>query len=145
MRIFENAPKQILLILQGTFENLEPTSDRKFLLGVPRNVGRKVPGTSLPISSAFLGANLGAKTSRLFPEQFSKLRGVFQRDFCFLGADLAKAYRRHIPWYISISPPHIAPACNCNILSCAIVCHMRAWCAGALVVACWPDGPLKTV
>ena len=45
--------KQIMLTSQGTFENLGPTSARKFLRGFPQNVGWKVPRTLLLTLGAF--------------------------------------------------------------------------------------------
>ena len=88
MRILKMLPvyaMQILLISQGTFENVGPTSVGKFLPGVPWNIGWKVSRNSGV--RGVLGANPGAKTSGRFSQGFSKVaRNITTNIGSILGA-----------------------------------------------------------
>ena len=70
--------QQMGLILQGWSRKSQP----KFLPSSPGTVGWEAHGTFLPISVAFWGAHLAAKTSEHLSEGFQKLPGVFPSVFC---------------------------------------------------------------
>ena len=85
MRIQKMPPiyaKQILLISHRTFENSGSASAGKFLPRIPQNIGRKVLGTSLPISGAFWGWPR-SQTSEHFAGDFQNFEASFGLHLCF--------------------------------------------------------------
>ena len=73
--------KQIQLMWQRGFHKLQATLHRKVFPSAPRNLGQKVPRTSLPISAAFLERCFRPNVPSVFPSIFDNFKACIQ-DFC---------------------------------------------------------------